>query len=143
MPNDLDPDLAERIVSSAMNGLRFSHENKIFCTRDDLRIAFLAAAREAYEAGFLKGQQERLDEMTQPGRPTRPAWMDIPLDEAQLAKYGIRLRPVVVKSLLDAGYHCLGDVRWIPAPVLKRLYYVGIKTAREIRFVIDRFDHDR
>jgi hypothetical protein len=69
--------------------------------------------------------------------------MDIPLDsEAELAKHGIHLRPVVLKSLKDAGYERLGDLRWVSGPELKRLYHIAIKTAREIRAVIDRFEQD-
>ena len=141
MANDLDPDLADRIVSSAMNRLRFSRGNQIFCTRNYLWTAFMQAVREAYEAGFLRGQQERLTEITRPGSSNRPAWMDIPLNETQLAKHRIHLRPIVLKSLLDAGYRCLGDLRWVSGTELKRLCYVGIKTAREIRATIERFEH--
>jgi hypothetical protein len=114
----------------------------MFCTRADLWIAFLQAAREAYEVGFLRGRQERLTEITRPGSSTRPHWMDIPLDGTQLVKHGIHLRPVVLKSLQDAGFRCLGDLRWVSSPVLKRLYYVGIKTAQEIRAIIERFETD-
>lgn len=82
--------------------------------------------------------------MKSPDRePVQAAWMDIPLDSAaELAKHGIHLRPVVLKSLQDAGYHCLGDLRWVSGPELKRLYYIGIKTAREIRTVVGRFERE-
>jgi hypothetical protein len=69
--------------------------------------------------------------------------MDIPLgSDAELAKHGINLRPVVLKSLQDAGYRCIGDLRWVSGPELKRLYYIGLKTAREIRAVIARFEDE-
>ena len=104
-------------------------------------MAHVEAACEAY--GFLRAQQARFGEITRPGSQTTPAWMDIPLDsEAELAKNRIQLRPVVLKSLQDAGYHCLGDHLWVSRAELKRLYYVGIKTAREIRAVIERFEHE-
>jgi hypothetical protein len=70
--------------------------------------------------------------------------MDIPLgSDVELAKHGINLRPVVLKSLQDAGSaRCIGDLRWVSGPELKRLYYIGLKTAREIRAVIARFEDE-
>jgi len=63
-------------------------------------------------------------------------------DVATLAKHRLRLRPIVLKSLLGAGYQCLGDLRWVPGPQLTRLFYVGLKTARQIRTVVERLERD-
>jgi hypothetical protein len=98
MTNDLDPAIAERIVSSTLHRLPAPPGNKILCTKAELRAAFMQGAREGYQIGILRGQQERFGEITRPGSPTRPAWTDIPLDShAELAKNGIHLRPVVLK----------------------------------------------
>jgi len=67
--------------------------------------------------------------------------MDVRLDNAEiLATHRIRFKPVVVKSLLDAGYRCIGDLRWVPNAELRQLHYVGIKTAQQIRAVLRRLD---
>ena len=65
--------------------------------------------------------------------------MDLPLDNPEmLEKHGLRLRPVVMKSLLEAGYRNLGDLRWVSEFELRRLRYAVRITAREIRAVIRR-----
>src|ERR1019366_6750138 len=70
----------------------------------------------AYAIGFLAGQEMRLRENTCPGSADRPSWMDIRLDDpAALATHHFRLRPIALRSLLDAGYQCLGDLRWVPS----------------------------
>jgi hypothetical protein len=74
--------------------------------------------------------------MLSAGAPGRPAWMDIPLEPENLAKYGLRLRPVVVRSLIGAGYRQLGDLCWASGHELRKLFYVGRKTARQIRTAI-------
>jgi hypothetical protein len=85
----------------------------------------------------------RLRESTRPGSADRPSWMDIRLDDAAaLAPYRLRLRPVVLRSLLGAGYQCLGDLRWVPSPQLTRLFYVGLKTAKQIRATVERLERN-
>lgn len=67
----------------------------------------------------------------------RPAWMDIQLNDAQeLAKHNLRLRPIVVRSLLGAGYRCLGDLCWVSEYELRKLFYIGRTTTRQIRILI-------
>jgi len=115
--------------------------NKILCTKRALRDAFLAVAREAHEIGYLAGQEDQYSELTRPGGPDRPAWMDIRLDDPDdLAKHHIRLKPVVLKSLIGAGYDCLGDLRWVSNRQLRDVLYVGIRTARQIRAIVLHFE---
>jgi hypothetical protein len=67
--------------------------------------------------------------------------MDIHLDDqAAMAAQGLRLRPIVLRSLLGAGFQCLGDLRWIPLLELIRLFYIGRKTAKQIRAVVERLE---
>jgi hypothetical protein len=67
--------------------------------------------------------------------------MDIRLGHRkELARHGIRIQPVVLQSLVGAGYRSLGDLRWIPERQLIGLHYVGIKTARALRAVVQRFE---
>ena len=69
--------------------------------------------------------------------------MDIRLDdEVALATHRLRLRPIVLRSLVGAGYQCLGDLRWVPGPQLTRLFYVGLKTVRQIRDVVERLERE-
>jgi hypothetical protein len=68
--------------------------------------------------------------------------MDIRLDPADLARHHIHLKPVVLKSLVGAGYSCLGDLRWIPDRQLRGLYYVGIRTARAILAIVRQFEQN-
>ena len=143
MPCELDPQIAENIVSSAIANLNPSPGNKVLCTRRALRDAILAVAQEAHEIGFLAGQKERCGELARPGNPNRPAWMDIRLDDpAHLAKHQIHLKPVVLKSLSSAGYSCLGDLRWVSDRQLRSLYYVGIRTARALLAVVRQFERN-
>ena len=66
-----------------------------------------------------------------------PAWMDIRLDDRQeLAKHKIKLQPIVVRSLLGAGYRCLGDLRWVSEHELRKIFYIGRITTRLLRTVI-------
>jgi hypothetical protein len=143
MPHELDLRIADRLVSTAIASLDSPRGSKVVCTRRALDAALLAAVREAHEIGFLAGQQERYADagLNRPGSPARPAWMDIPLDHwKELARHGIRLKPVVVQSLAAAGYRCLGDLRWAPERQLIGLHYVGIKTARALRAAVQRFE---
>jgi hypothetical protein len=64
--------------------------------------------------------------------------MDIRLDDAaNLAKHRLRLRPIVLKSLRGAGYQRLGDLRWVPLQQLIGLFYIGRKTAKQIRATVE------
>ena len=141
MPREIDSQIADHLVSTAISRLDSPHGSKVFCTRRALDAALLAAVREAHEIGFLAGQQERYGDLTRPGSPARPAWMDIRLDHRkELARHGIRIKPVVVQSLAAAGHRCLGDLRWVPERQLTGLHYVGIKTALALRAVVERFE---
>jgi hypothetical protein len=143
MPSELDPKIADKLVFRAVVGLRLSQGEQVLCTRRALKAAFLAVAQEAYGMGFLAGQETRLSESTRPGSSDRPAWMDIRLDDyAAMAAQGLRLRPIVLRSLLGAGYQCLGDLRWIPLLELIRLFYIGRKTAKQIRATVERLERE-
>ena len=97
----------------------------------------LRLAQEAYAAGFLSGQKEQFCLL---GPAQRPAWMDIRLDDPhELAKYNTRLRPIVLRSLIGAGYRCLGDLCWVPDHELRKLYYIGRITTRQIGGIIRQF----
>jgi hypothetical protein len=68
--------------------------------------------------------------------------MDIRLDSPEdLAAHKISIRPVVLKSLADAGFRCLGDLRWISNRELRQLHYIGIKTAQQLRNVLRRMEN--
>jgi hypothetical protein len=144
MPHEIDGRIADRLISTAIASLDSPHGSKVVCTRRALDAALLAAVREAHEIGFLAGQQEQHGDLTRPGSPARPAWMDIRLDQRdqrrELARHGIHLKPVVVQSLVASGYRCLGDLRWVPEQQLISLHYVGIKTARALRATVERFE---
>jgi hypothetical protein len=142
MSGELDPKIASRLSSSAIGLLQPPRGDKILCTRGMLKKAILQVAQEAYEVGFLAGQKEQLGELTRPGSLDRPVWMNIRLDDAEgLANHKIRFKPVVLQSLLGAGYRCLGDLRWIPYRELMEFHYVGMKTAQQIRAIVRRFEH--
>ena len=139
----LDARLAGRIVDTTMCRLRPTPGNKILCTKTALKQAILAAVGEAHEIGFLAGQREQYAELARSGSPDRPAWMDIRLDDPDdLARNHIRFQPVVLRSLLGAGYRRLGDLRWVPSRELMNLHYVGFKWAAQIRAVVRRFERD-
>jgi len=144
MSGELDPKIAERLSSSAIGLLQPPRGDKIVCRRGALKKAILQVAQEAYEIGLLAGQKEQLGELTRPGSVDRPAWMNIRLDDAEsLAAHKIRFKPVVLHSLLGAGYRCLGDLRWIPNRQLMEYRYVGMKTAQQIRAVVRRFEQSK
>src|ERR1039458_7992960 len=112
-----------------------------FCLGGVVRAALLAAVREAHEIGFLAGQKEPRAAFAIPVDSDRPAWMDIRFDDpAGLKRHGIRIKPIVRESLVAAGYWCLGDLCWVPDQHLMRLHYVGIKTARALRAIVQRFE---
>jgi hypothetical protein len=67
----------------------------------------------------------------------RPAWMEIRLDNAEeLAKHEIRLQPIVVRSLLGAGHHCLGDLCRVSEYGLRKLFYIGRTAARQPKIIV-------
>ena len=143
MPREINSRIADHLVSTAVASLDSPRGSKVVCTRRALDAALLAVAREAHEIGFLAGQQQRYADAAdaRPGSPARPAWMDIPLDHwRELARHGIRIKPVVVQSLAAAGYRRLGDLRCVPERQLIGLHYVGIKTARALRATVQRFE---
>ncbi len=137
MLDELDPAVAEVLVGGAMGFLPLTHGNKVLCTKRQLQECMLRLAQEAYATGFLLGQKEQFDVL---GPGQRPAWMDIRLDDPEdLANHNIRLRPIVIKSLVGAGYGCLGDLCWVPDHELRKLFYVGRITTRQIRNIIRQF----
>jgi hypothetical protein len=143
MPSELDPKIADSLVITAVSSFNSLPNEKIICTRRRLKEAVLAAVQEAYGLGYLAGQEMRLRESTAPGSADRPSWMDIRLDDqAAMATHHLRLRPIVLRSLRDAGYQCLGDLRWVPLLQLIGLFYVGRKTAKQIRATVERLEGD-
>ena len=139
MPEELDPAVARRLADQATGFLPLTPGNKVLCTKRQLRECLSTLAQEAYAMGFLAGQSERFGSLIAAGAE-RPAWMDIPLnDPNSLARHGIRLRPVVVRSLADAGYRVLGDLCWVSDHELRRLFYIGRITARQIRSALRQF----
>jgi hypothetical protein len=140
MSREIDSRIADHLVSTVIWSLDSPQGSKVVGTRRALDAAVLAAVREAHEIGFLAGQQERYGDLTRPGSPHRPAWMDIRLDDPKdLARHHVRIKPVVLQSLVSAGYLCLGDLCWVPDRQLRELHYVGIKTARALRAIVRRF----
>ena len=143
MPNQLDPKIADGLVMTAVSRVWALPSDRILCTRRALKEAVLAAVQEAYSMGLLAGQEMRLRESTLPGSPDRPSWMDIRLDDRkELDRHHLRLKPIVVRSLLAAGYQCLGDLRWLSVQQLVGLFYVGRKTAKQIRAAVERMELD-
>ena len=143
MQREIDPKIADNLVLNAVSSLWQLPGEKILCTRRALKQAFLAVAQEAHDIGFLAGQEIRFRESTRSGITVRPSWMDIRLDDqTAMAIHHLRLRPIVRRTLLDAGYQCLGDLRWVPIQELIRLFYVGRKTAYQIRDVVERLERD-
>ena len=137
MPEQLDPAVAGNLADGAMGFLPLTPGEKVLCTKRQLQECLSTLAQEAYAMGFLAGQKEQFGSLFMAGAADRPAWMDIPLDDPNdLAKHGIRLRPVVVRSLIGAGYHQLGDLCWASGYELRKLFYIGRKTARQIRSAI-------
>src|SRR5437870_3562263 len=109
MPEELDSAVAQDLVRSAMGFLPLTRGNKVLCTKRQMQECMLRLAQEAYAMGYLSDQKEHSS-----GVAERPAWMDIRLDDPQdLVKHDVRLRPIVVKSLIGAGYRRLGDLCWV------------------------------
>jgi hypothetical protein len=143
MPNQLDPNIADSLVMNAVSSLWALPSEKILCPSRALKAALLAAVQEAYAVGLLAGQETRFRQSTPPGNANRPSWMDIRLDDqAAMAMNHLRLRPIVLRSLLGAGYQCLGDLRWLSIQQLVGIFYVGRKTAYLIRATIERLERD-
>ena len=143
MPNEIDSKIAESLVLTAVSSLWALPSEKILCTRRALKQAFLAVAQEAYGMGLLAGQEARLRQSTAPGCVDRPSWMDIRLDDqAAMTEHRLRLRPIVLKSLVGAGYQCLGDLRWVSFQQLIGLFYIGRKTAKQIRAIVERLERE-
>jgi hypothetical protein len=114
MPDELDRKIAEDVAFSAIGRLRPMRGGKIVFVEAPLRAVILDAIQEAYEIGVLAAEKRQFGELTRPGNANRPDWMDIRLDSPEdLAGHKIRLQPVVLKSLLSAGFRCLGDLRWV------------------------------
>jgi hypothetical protein len=141
MRNQIDPRIAENIITTAISRVWSLPSDRIICTRRGLREAVAAAIQDAYVIGFLAGQEADLREVCRTGSPHRPPWMDIRLDD-RAAMYALRLRlwPIMLRSFHNAGYHCLGDLRWVPLERLIQVFYVGRKTAKQIRAVIEMLE---
>jgi hypothetical protein len=141
MASEIDSRIAENLVSSALSSLNPTPGANIICSKRALRRVFLEVAAEAHEIGFLSGRKEHFADLTRSGDRVRPAWMDIRLDVARdMAAHNVRFQPVVLKSLMGAGYRCLGDLRWVSDRELRECHYVGIRTARRIRDLIRRLE---
>jgi hypothetical protein len=143
MLSEIDPKVADSLVLTAVSSLCALPSEKILCTRRALKEVLLAVIQEVYAIGLLAGQEMRLRESTRPGSTDRPPWMDIRLDDhAALTTHHLRLRPIVSRSLRDAGYQCLGDLRWVPIQQLISLFYIGRKTAKQIRATVGQLERD-
>jgi hypothetical protein len=137
MPEELDSTLAENLVAQAMHFLPLTSGKKILCTKRQLQECMVELAQQSYAMGFLRGQKEQFSSTISAGAAQRPVWMDLPLDDSEtVVRHGLRLRPIAVRSLIGAGYHQLGDLCWASDHELRKIFYVGRKTARHIRTAI-------
>jgi hypothetical protein len=68
MTDELDPNIAERLVFSAIGCLQPTRGEKVVSTRGALKEAILRVVQEAYEIGRLASEKERLSEVTRPGK---------------------------------------------------------------------------
>jgi hypothetical protein len=142
MPDELDRKIAEDVVFSAIGRLQPMRSGRVVSSRAALRATILDAIQEAYAIGVLAAEKRHFGELTRPGGANRPAWMDIRLDSPEeLAAHEISIQPVVLNSLLDAGFRCLGDLRWLSNRELRQLHYIGIKNAQQLRDVLRRMEH--
>jgi hypothetical protein len=142
MPDDLDWEIAEDVAFSAIGRLRPMRGGKVVSTRAALRAVIMDAIQEAYAIGVLAAEKRQLGELMPPGSENRPAWMDLRLDSPEeLAAHKISFQPVVLKSLGDAGFRCLGDLRWVSHRELRELHYIGIKNAERLRDVLRRMEN--
>jgi hypothetical protein len=140
MPEELDGAVAKDLVRSAMGFLPLTRGNTVLCTKRQLEAAMLRLAQEAYAMGFLSDQKEQFASLALLGTAEHPAWMDIRLDNPQeLTKHNIRLRPIVLRSLIGAGYRCLGDLCWVSDYELRKLFYIGRITTRQLRNILRQF----
>ena len=143
MLSEIDPKVPDSLVLTAVSNLCALPSEKILCTRRALKEVLLGLIQEVYAIGLLAGQEMRLRENARPGSTDRPPWMDIRLDDhAVLATHHLRFRPIVLRSLRDAGYQCLGDLRWVPIQQLIGLFYIGRKTAKQIRATVEQLERD-
>ena len=141
MRKELDSRIAQNIVTTAISRVCSTPSEKIVCTRRCLRDTIAAAIQNAYEIGFLAGQETDLRDSTRSGSAARPPWMDIRLDDkAAMGTLQIQLWPIMVRSFHEAGYHCLGDLRWLPVDQLINVFYIGRRTAKRIRAAIERLE---
>jgi hypothetical protein len=141
MLNELDPKVAEDVAFCAIGRLRPMRGGKVVSSRAALRAVILDAIHEAYEIGVLAAERRQFEGLTRLGGANRPAWMDIRLDSPEdLAAHKINIQPVVLKSLLGAGFHCLGDLRWVSNRELSQLRYIGIMNAQQLRDVLRRME---
>jgi hypothetical protein len=142
MPEELDRKIAEKVVFSAIGRLQPMRGGKIVSSRAALRATILEAIQEAYEIGVLAAEKWQLGELMRPGSASRPAWMDVRLDSPEeLAAHEISIQPMVLKSLLGAGFRCLGDLRWVSSRELRQLRCIGIKNAHQLRNVLQRMEN--
>jgi hypothetical protein len=138
MQKEIDSKIAENIVTTAISRVWATSNERIVCTRRVLRDTIAAAIQQAYEIGFLAGHEADLRDSPRSGTADRPSWMDIRLDDkAAMATLQVQLWPIMVRSFHEAGYHCLGDLRWVPVDQLVRVFYIGRKTAKRIRAAIE------
>jgi hypothetical protein len=143
MWNRIDAHSAESIITAAISRIWTSPSNRIVCTRRVLRDAVATAIQEAYEIGFTAGTEADLREATRPGSADRPPWMDMRLDDkAAMSALQLRFWPIMIRSFHEAGYHCLGDLRWVPVEKLIRVFYIGRKTAKLVRAAIERLERE-
>jgi hypothetical protein len=144
MPNEPDRKIVDDIAFSAIGRLRPMRGGKVVSSRTALRAVILDAIQEAYAIGVMAAEKRQLGELMRPGSAKRPAWMDISLDgREELAAHKISIQPVVRKSLLGAGFRCLGDLRWVSNRELRQLRYIGIKNAKQLRDVLRRMEQRR
>jgi ERCC4-type nuclease len=136
MPDELNREIAADVVFSAIARLRPMRGGKVVSSRAPLRAVILNVIHD------LAAEKRQFGELTRQGSANRPAWMDIRLDSPEdLAANRISIQPVVLKSLLDAGFRCLGDLRWVSNRELRQLRYIGIKSAQQLRDILRRMEH--
>jgi len=142
MPDEFDRKIADDVVFSAIGRLRPMRGGKVVSSRAALRAVILDAIQEAYEIGVLAAEKRQFAKLTRPGSASRPTWMDIRLDSLEdLAAHKISIGPVVLRSLLDAGFRSLGDLRWVSNRELRQFHYIGIRNAQQLRDVLRRMEH--
>ena len=64
MPREIDPEVADSIVMTAVSTLWALPGEEVVCTRSKLKEALLAVVHEAYAIGVLAGQEMRFREST-------------------------------------------------------------------------------